>query len=59
MRLSALLFLLLLAASLGTTRVDTTTAAEKVDQATESESDPCSTDALGTVLCGRIRVPVG
>jgi hypothetical protein len=56
MRLS-LLFLLLLAASMETTRVDTT--AQKAYQATAAESDPCSADTFGTVLCGRLRVPGG
>ncbi|HET9768040.1 MAG TPA: hypothetical protein VFS60_14390 [Thermoanaerobaculia bacterium] len=56
MRLS-LLFLLLLAASMGTARVDTT--ARKAYQATAAEADPCSADGPGTVLCARLRVPVG
>jgi hypothetical protein len=57
MRLS-LLFLLLLAASMGTTGVDTVTT-QKAYQATAAESDPCSADTFGTVLCGRLRVPGG
>ncbi len=57
MRLSFLLLLLLLAASAGTNRMEST--AQKVDQGAEEESDPCADAPPGTVLCGRIRIPVG
>ena len=59
MRLSFVLFLLLLAglASAGPTR--TGTPVHKVDQGSAEEPDPCENALPGTVLCGRIRVPVG
>lgn len=57
MRLSFLLLLLLLSASAGTTGLET--AAQKVAQGLEEESDPCEDAAPGTVLCARVHIPVG
>lgn len=53
MRLSALLFLLLLALPLGTTGLGTA----RHEVVGPPDPDPCS--GAGPVLCGRLRVPIG
>jgi hypothetical protein len=56
MRLSFLMFLMLLTLPAGTSRDQG--VARKVGAAV-AEPDPCADAAPGTVLCGRLRVPVG
>ncbi|HXT22489.1 MAG TPA: hypothetical protein VN923_17180 [Thermoanaerobaculia bacterium] len=58
MRLSFLMFLLVLALQVGTSRQET--AAHKLAvEPSAAESDPCDSAVPGTALCARIRIPVG